>query len=396
MSKSAHFLNWLNTELDQIRESGLYKRERTITSPQGSHVDTTDGGAINLCANNYLGLGGNPEIVKAAAAGLEERGFGMASVRFICGTQDSHKALEKRISSFLGTEDAILYTSCFDANTGLFETLLGKEDCIISDSLNHASIIDGVRLCKARRKIYKHSDMESLEEQLKDSQDTRFRMIATDGAFSMHGDLARLPEICELAEKYDAIVMVDESHATGLLGPTGRGTPEHFGVMDRIDIITSTFGKAMGGASGGFTTGKKEMVELLRQRSRPYLFSNTLAPPIVAGTMKAIEILENSPALVERLTENTRYFRTAMTRKGFRIQPGIHPIVPIMLGDELLTARMANEMNQRGIFVVGFSFPVVPRGEARIRVQISAAHDRQDLDTAIQTFETVGRELDLI
>jgi len=396
MSTSKTFSGWLANELGQIREAGLFKQERTITSPQGARVETLDGSAINLCANNYLGLGNSPEIVNAAVDGLRSHGFGMASVRFICGTQDSHRLLEKKISGFLGTEDAILYTSCFDANTGLFETVLGPEDAIISDTLNHASVIDGVRLCKAQRKIYRHSDMQDLETKLAESAECRFRMVATDGVFSMHGDLARLPEVCDLAEKYDAMVMVDDSHATGLIGPTGRGTPEHFEVQDRIDVITSTFGKAMGGASGGFTTGKKELVELLRQRSRPYLFSNTIAPPVVAGTLKAIELLEKNPELVRQLADNTRFFREEMTDLGFQIQKGIHPIIPIMLGDEKRTVEMANAMNRRGVFVVGFSFPVVPRGEARIRVQVSAAHSRAQLEEAISIFSSVGRELGVI
>jgi glycine C-acetyltransferase len=396
MSTSKTFSGWLANELGQIREAGLFKQERTITSPQGARVETSDGPAINLCSNNYLGLGNSPEIVDAAVDGLRSHGFGMASVRFICGTQDSHRLLEKKISGFLGTEDAILYTSCFDANTGLFETILGPEDAIISDTLNHASVIDGVRLCKAQRKIYRHSDMQDLETKLAESAECRFRTVATDGVFSMHGDLARLPEICDLAEKYDAMVMVDDSHATGLIGPTGRGTPEHFEVQDRIDVMTSTFGKAMGGASGGFTTGKKELVELLRQRSRPYLFSNTIAPPVVAGTLKAIDLLEKNPELVRQLADNTRFFREEMTSLGFQIQKGIHPIVPIMLGDEKRTVEMANAMNRRGVFVVGFSFPVVPRGEARIRVQVSAAHSRAQLEEAISIFSSVGRELGVI
>ena len=396
MSTSKTFSDWIANELGQIREAGLFKQERTITSPQGPRVETLDGSAINLCANNYLGLGNSPEIVNAAVDGLKSHGFGMASVRFICGTQDSHRLLEKKISGFLGTEDAILYTSCFDANTGLFETVLGPEDAIISDTLNHASVIDGVRLCKAQRKIYSHSDMQDLETKLVEAAECRFRMVATDGVFSMHGDLARLPEICDLAEKYDAMVMVDDSHATGLIGPTGRGTPEHFEVQDRIDVITSTFGKAMGGASGGFTTGKKELVELLRQRSRPYLFSNTIAPPVVAGTLKAIDLLEKNPGLVRQLADNTRFFREEMTTLGFQIQKGIHPIVPIMLGDEKRTAEMANAMNRKGVFVVGFSFPVVPRGEARIRVQVSAAHSRAQLEEAISIFNSVGSELGVI
>ncbi len=396
MQSNQDFYQHLRTELDGIRESGLYKRERTITSPQGSRVDTADGEAINFCANNYLGLGNHPEVVAAAHEGLKTHGFGMASVRFICGTQDIHTQLERKISDFLGTEDAILYSSCFDANGGLFETLLGPEDCVISDALNHASIIDGVRLCKAQRKIYPHADMAALEKALQESESARFRMIASDGVFSMHGDLAPLDEICDLADRYQALVMIDECHATGFIGATGRGTPEQLGVMGRIDVVTGTFGKALGGSSGGFTTGRREIVQLLRQRSRPYLFSNTMAPPLVAGTLRALELLESDSSLVETLAANTRYFRAEMKRRGFQIQPGLHPIVPIMLGDEKLTARMADEMNRRGIFVVGFSFPVVPRGEARIRVQVSAAHTRQQLDQAIDTFEAVGREQGLL
>ncbi|MFQ5740469.1 MAG: glycine C-acetyltransferase [Acidobacteriota bacterium] len=396
MSKTPNFHHWIEGELGQIRESGLYKNERTITSPQGARVNTNQGEALNFCANNYLGLGNHSEIVGAAVEGLRSHGFGMASVRFICGTQDIHRLLEERIARFLGREDAILYTSCFDANGGLFETLVGPQDCVISDALNHASIIDGIRLCKAQRKIYGHADMGALEEKLREASACRFRMISTDGVFSMHGDLAPLPQICDLAEKYGALVMVDDSHATGLIGPTGRGTPEHFEVGNRVDLITSTLGKAMGGASGGFTTGPREIIELLRQRSRPYLFSNTLAPPVVAGSLKALEILEASPQLVRRLQENTGYFRQEMSRRGFNIQEGIHPIVPIMIGDEKRTVKMADEMNRQGIFVVGFSYPVVPRGEARIRVQISAAHSREQLDRAIATFTHVGQELGLL
>ena len=374
----------------------MWKDERVIVSPQGSSVSTLDGEVVNLCANNYLGLADDPEIVQAAVEGLQERGFGMASVRFICGTQDLHKTLEQRIARFLGTEDAILYTSCFDANGGLFETLLGPDDCVISDALNHASIIDGVRLCKAERKIYRHADMADLEQRLREASSKRFRMIATDGVFSMHGDLAPLPEICDLAEKYGALVMVDDSHATGFLGPTGRGTPEYFNVASRIDILTSTLGKAIGGASGGFTTGRAELVALLRQRSRPYLFSNSVAPVIVAGTLKALDIIERHPELVRKLAENTDFFRQEMTAAGFNIQEGVHPIVPIMLGDEKLTVEMARRLNERGIFVVGFSYPVVPRGQARIRVQISASHTREQLERAIRTFVEVANELGLL
>lgn len=396
MAKSEKFYNWLESEIHQIRESGLYKREKTITSPQGADVETNDGPAINLCANNYLGFGNHPEIIAAAIEGLKTHGFGMASVRFICGTQDLHKELEARTARFLGTDDTILYSSCFDANGGLFEVLMGSEDCIISDALNHASIIDGIRLSKAQRKVYKHADMADLEAQLAEASDARFRLIATDGAFSMHGDLAPLPEICDLADRYDALVMIDECHATGFLGATGRGTPEHFGVSGRIDIITGTYGKALGGASGGFTTGRKEIIELLRQRSRPYLFSNTIAPPLVAGTLKALDLLESGTHLVRKLAENTTYFRREMSQRGFRIQEGVHPIVPIMIGDEKLTVQMAEELNRRGIFVVGFSFPVVPRGQARIRVQLSAAHEKSHLDRAISAFSEVGKTVGLI
>lgn len=380
----------LTKELQNLRETGLFKEEKEILSPQGSEIRTSAGETINFCANNYLGLANHPEIIESGKKGLQERGFGMASVRFICGTQDVHKQLEKKISSFLKTEDTILYTSCFDANGGLFETLLSSEDVVISDELNHASIIDGIRLCKATRKVYKHGDMSELENRLKENSVSRYRMIATDGAFSMHGDLAPLPQICDLADRYDAIVMVDDSHATGFFGPTGRGTPEYFKVQDRVDIITSTMGKAMGGASGGFTSGKSEMISYLRQRSRPYLFSNSVPPPIVYGTLKAFEIVEKHPELVQILAENTKYFRAEMTARGFRIKEGVHPIVPIILGDEKKTVEMAREMNTRGIFVVGFSYPVVPRGEARIRVQISAAHTRPQLEKAIRTFAEVG------
>lgn len=386
----------LQKELENLKETGLFKEEKEILSPQGATIKTPSGDNLNFCANNYLGLANHPEIIWAVMSGLKERGFGMASVRFICGTQDIHKQLEKKISAFLGTEDTILYSSCFDANGGLFETLLGTEDVVISDALNHASIIDGVRLCKAERKVYKHGDMNELEQHLKDTEKMRFRMIATDGAFSMHGDIAPLPRICELAEKYDALVMVDDSHATGFFGPTGRGTAEHYGVQHRIDIITSTMGKAMGGATGGFTTGRAEIIAYLRQRSRPYLFSNSVAPPVVYGTLKAFDIIEKHPELVSTLAENTRYFRAEMTRRGFQIKEGIHPIVPIMLGEEKRTVQMAREMNARGIFVVGFSYPVVPRGEARIRVQLSAAHTREQLDRAISTFEEVGKKLGVL
>ena len=388
--------SWLDEELQGIRDSGMHKAEKVMTGPQDSRVSTLQGEVINFCANNYLGLADDPEIIQAVKDGLDRYGFGMASVRFICGTQNIHKDLEQRISDFMGTEDTILYTSCFDANTGLFETLLSAEDAIISDALNHASIIDGVRLCKAQRKVYKHSDMGDLEARLKETESARFRMIATDGVFSMQGDLARLPEICDLAGRYDALVMVDDSHSTGFLGANGRGTAEELGTDGRIDVLTSTMGKALGGASGGFTTGRKEIIDLLRQRSRPYLFSNTLAPPIVSGALKALDVLEERPELRERLWENTRYFRGAITAIGLDVIPGVHPIVPIMLRDELKTVEMARAMNERGIFVVGFTFPVVPRGEARIRVQISAAHTREQLDRALNVFEEVGKETGVI
>ena len=387
---------WLVEELKSIEAGGLFKAEKQITSPQGADIRTAEGETINFCANNYLGLANHPEILRAAEEGLRTHGYGMASVRFICGTQDQHRELERRISAFLGTDDTILYTSCFDANGGLFETLLGPEDAVISDALNHASIIDGVRLCKAQRKIYAHADTADLEARLKECEGARFRLIATDGVFSMHGDLAPLDAICDLADRYDALVMVDDSHATGFLGPNGRGTPEHFGVCDRVDILTSTLGKALGGASGGFTSGRKEIIDYLRQRSRPYLFSNTVAPPLVAASLKALELVQSSPDLRRTLQENTHYFREHMAARGFNITPGIHPIVPIMLGDERRTVEMARAVNARGIFVVGFSYPVVPRGEARIRVQISAAHTREQIDRAIAVFEEVGRHLGVI
>lgn len=386
----------LQKEIQNLKETGLFKEEKLILSAQSSAIKTESGENLNFCANNYLGLANNPEIIWATMEGLKQRGFGMASVRFICGTQDIHKQLEQKISSFLSTDDTILYSSCFDANGGLFETLLGNEDVVISDALNHASIIDGVRLCKAERKVYKHVDMKELEQHLKDTQKSKFRMIATDGAFSMQGDIAPLDKICDLADQYNALVMVDDSHATGFFGPTGRGTPEHFGVQKRVDVLTSTMGKAMGGATGGFTSGRSEIIAYLRQRSRPYLFSNSVAPPVVYGTLKAFDMIEKHPELVTKLAENTVYFREEMARRGFQIKQGIHPIVPIMLGDEMRTVKMAREMNIRGIFVVGFSFPVVPKGEARIRVQLSAAHTREQLDRAITTFEEVGKNLGVI
>ena len=387
---------FLQDELDGIRDSGLYKNEKIIRTPQGAEVDTSSGHEIIMCANNYLGLADSAEIEDAVANGLKTHGFGMASVRFICGTQDIHKELEEKITTWFGTDATILYSSCFDANTGLFETLLGPDDTIISDALNHASIIDGVRLCKATRKVYKHNNMDDLEEKLTESGDSRFRMIATDGVFSMQGDEADLVNICDLADKYDALVMVDDSHATGFLGPTGRGTPEKQGVLERIDVITSTMGKALGGASGGFTTGKQEIVDILRQRSRPFLFSNTIAPPVVVGTTKALEIIQTRPALREILHENTRHFRDQMNELGFNIIAGDHPIVPIMIGDEKKNVALANAVNAQGVFVVAFSFPVVPRGEARIRVQMSAAHSRDQLDYAISVFKQAGEEQGII
>jgi len=392
-----NFTNRLQETLEEIREAGLYKTERVITTPQSVEIKVKDGAEVlNFCANNYLGLADDPEVIAAAHKGLDEHGFGLASVRFICGTQDLHKNLEKTISGFFGTDDTILYTSCFDANGGLFETLLGPEDAVISDALNHASIIDGIRLCKAQRHRYPNSDMAALEEALKATQDCRTRLIATDGAFSMDGFIAKLDEIVVLAEKYDALVMVDDSHATGFLGPTGRGSAEHHGVMDRIDIFTSTLGKALGGGSGGFTTGRQEIIDLLRQRSRPYLFSNTLPPALVSASIKVFEMLTESTKLRDRLEENTRYFREGMTRAGFDIKPGVHPIVPVMLYDAPLSQAFAARLLDEGIYVIGFFFPVVPRNEARIRVQVSAAHEKDHLDRAIAAFTKVGKDLGVI
>ena len=383
--------------LSQIEADGLYKKERTITTPQGVDIATAKGGdVLNFCANNYLGLANHPDIISAAKSAMDDHGFGMASVRFICGTQDLHKELESKISDFFGTDDTILYTSCFDANGGLFETILGPEDAIISDSLNHASIIDGIRLCKAQRFRYANSDMSDLEEKLKESQNARLRLIATDGVFSMDGFIAKLDEIVELAEKYDAMVMVDDSHATGFTGKTGRGSAEHCGVMDKIDIFTSTLGKALGGASGGFTTGRQEIIDLLRQRSRPYLFSNTVAPAIVAAGSKVIDMLSATTELRDKLEKNTTYFRTKLSATGFKILDGVHPIVPIMLYDAVLAQNMAAEMLKEGIYVVGFYFPVVPKGQARIRVQISAAMDKEHLDKAVSAFTKVGKKLGVI
>ncbi len=383
-------------ELQQIEDAGLWKQERLITGPQGVRINTEDGEVLNFCANNYLGLSSHPAILEAAHAALDSHGFGLSSVRFICGTQDIHKQLEARISKFLSTEDTILYTSCFDANGGLFETFLGPEDAVISDELNHASIIDGIRLCKAKRHRYSHADMSDLQRCLTDASDARTRMVVTDGVFSMHGDLAPLDEISALCEEHRAVLVVDDSHSTGFIGKTGRGTAEHFGVQDRVDIITSTLGKALGGASGGFTTGRREMIALLRQRSRPYLFSNTLAPAITAAGIRVLDLIDEEPERVERSQSNTLRFREGMTRAGFAITPGIHPIVPIMIHDERKTMEMASAMNERGIFVVGFSYPVVPRGEARIRVQISAGHDTDQIDRAIAVFSEVAKDLGLL
>jgi len=391
------FKGIIERQLAEIREAGLYKDERVILSPQAASIRVRDGEVINFCANNYLGLSSHPKIVAAARAALDEWGYGMSSVRFICGTQDIHKRLEQTITGFFRTEDAILYSSCFDANGGLFETLLTDEDVIISDKLNHASIIDGVRLCKAERQRYNNGDMDHLETVLKAcGSKYRAKMIATDGVFSMDGYLARLDRICDLAERYRALVMVDDSHATGFMGKTGRGTPEHHGVMARVDVITSTLGKAMGGASGGFTTGRREIIELLRQRSRPYLFSNALAPPIAAASIAAFRMLDETTELRDRLEENTRTFRERMTATGYEILPGTHPIVPIMLGDARLAQDVARDMLGEGIYVIGFSYPVVPKGQARIRVQISAAHERAHLDRAVEAFAKVGKKRGLV
>jgi glycine C-acetyltransferase len=381
--------------LDEIRQSGLWKEERIIESPQAAEIVVAGREVLNFCANNYLGLSSHPEVIAAARAALDERGYGLSSVRFICGTQDRHVELEEGLSSFLGTEGTILYTSCFDANGGLFETLLGPQDAVISDALNHASIIDGIRLCKADRHRYDHDDLDQLEDILKKTADRRVRLIATDGAFSMDGDVARLDRICDLAEKHGAMVMVDDSHATGFMGKTGRGTHEHRGVMGRIDIITSTLGKALGGASGGFTSGRKEIVDLLRNRSRPYLFSNTLAPPIVAGSLAVLRLLAGSTALRDKLEANTERFRAAMTAAGFAIRPGVHPIVPIMLGDAKVAVDFARRLLERGIYVIGFSYPVVPKGQARIRVQLSAGHSSDDVDRCVEAFTAVKAELGL-
>ncbi|MEE9166041.1 MAG: glycine C-acetyltransferase [Candidatus Neomarinimicrobiota bacterium] len=386
----------LTEELHNIRDSGLFKEERVIESQQQADIKVKGKSVLNFCSNNYLGLANSPELIRAAQMGLEKWGFGLSSVRFICGTQTIHKNLERRISEFLQTDDTILYTSCFDANGGLFETLLGPEDAIISDQLNHASIIDGIRLCKAGRFRFEHANMNALEKVLEETRSHRTRLIATDGVFSMDGDVAKLDVICDLARKFDALVLVDDSHASGFFGPTGRGTAEQCGVLGRVDIITSTLGKALGGASGGFTSGRKEIIDLLRQRSRPYLFSNTLAPPIVAASIACLDMLFDTTELRDRLEVNTRYFRKEMTDAGFDIKRGIHPIVPIMLGDAKLAQDMAADLLNEGIYVIGFSYPVVPKGEARIRVQVSAAHTKKHLDRAVEAFKEVGRKYGVV
>jgi glycine C-acetyltransferase len=384
----------ISSELDEIRSAGLFKAERVIVSPQGSNIRVGDGQEVlNLCANNYLGLADDPRIVAAAKQALDRWGYGLASVRFICGTQDVHKQLEQRISGFLGTEDTILYSSCFDANAGLFETLLGEQDAVISDELNHASIIDGIRLSKARRLRYRNRDMADLEAQLEASADARRRLIATDGVFSMDGYVTPLGEICDLADRYGAMVMVDDSHAVGFVGAGGRGTPELHGVSDRVDIVTGTLGKALGGASGGYTSGRREIIDLLRQRSRPYLFSNSVAPAVVGASLKVLDLLETSDDLRARLRENTAWFRQRMTGLGFDILPGDHPIVPVMIGDAARATRMADLLLEKGVYVIGFSYPVVPVGKARIRTQVSAAHSREDLQTAAAAFAAVRAEM---
>lgn len=393
----SRYLDHLRGQLEDLKIAGLYKSEREIISPQQAHIKIADGRTvINFCANNYLGLANHPSLIEAAKKSYDSYGFGMASVRFICGTQTAHHTLEKRLSQFLGTDDTILYSSCFDANGGLFETLMGEEDAIISDSLNHASIIDGIRLSKARRLRYANNDLADLEEKLKSAADCRFRLIATDGVFSMDGSYAHLKEICDLADRYDALVMVDDSHAVGFVGEKGRGTPELFDVMDRVDIITGTLGKALGGASGGYTSGRREIIEWLRQRSRPYLFSNTLAPAIAVASVAVLDLLESSDDLRNRLRENSGYFREKMTALGFNLVPGSHPIIPIMLGDANLAQTFAREMLTHRIYVIGFSYPVVPQGKARIRTQMSAGHSKEDLDEAIAAFCEVGKKLGVI
>jgi len=395
---SSPFIAHLEQELASIREQGLYKNERPLVSPQGAsvHAASWDGDLINLCANNYLGLANHPALLDAARAGLDSHGFGMASVRFICGTQDIHKRLERRVADFVRADDAILFSSCFDANGGIFEVLLGEQDAVISDSLNHASIIDGVRLCKARRYRYANNDMTDLKAKLVEAADARFRLIVTDGVFSMDGTYARLPEICELAEAHDAIVMVDDSHAIGFVGKRGAGTPEHCGVEGRVQITSGTFGKALGGASGGYITGPQAVIDLLRQRARPYLFSNSLAPSIVSATLAALDLVEQSGELRQQLRDNTVYFRTRIEAAGFDVIPGEHAIVPIMTGDAIKAQQLAGELMQHGVYVTAFSFPVVPKGKARVRTQMNAALSREQLDHAIDAFVTVGRQLQLI
>ncbi|QYO65547.1 glycine C-acetyltransferase [Leptolyngbya sp. 7M] len=387
------FKDYLQNTIDDIRNAGLYKSERVIDGPQDARIDVGGNSVLNMCANNYLGLSDHPAIVEAARKSLDEWGYGLSSVRFICGTQAIHKELERKISEFLGTEDTILYTSCFDANGGLFETLLGEDDAVISDELNHASIIDGIRLCKAQRFRYKNSDMADLEAKLEEAKAARFKMIATDGVFSMDGYIAKLGEICDLAEKYNALVMVDDSHAVGFMGKHGKGTHEHCGVMDRIDVITGTLGKALGGASGGYTSGRKEIIELLRQRSRPYLFSNSVAPPIVAASIAAIDLLNASTELRDKLMDNTKYFRDKITSIGLEVLPGEHPIVPVMFGEAQPAVKMAELLLEKSVYVIPFSFPVVPKGKARIRTQVSAAHSKEDLDFAIEKFAEAKEEL---
>jgi glycine C-acetyltransferase len=390
----AEFEKQLSQTLEEIKSQGLYKTERIITSPQDAHIKVTGGKEVlNMCANNYLGLADHPELIKAAKKALDDHGLGMASVRFICGTQDIHKELEAALTNFLGTEETILYPSAFDANGGLFETILTEKDAVISDELNHASIIDGIRLCKAQRLRYKHNEMGNLDAKLKEASGARFKLIATDGCFSMDGTIADLKSIVDLAQKYDALTMIDDAHATGFLGKRGRGTHEYRDVMGKIDIITGTLGKALGGASGGFTSGRKEIVDLLRQRSRPYLFSNTVAPPIVAAVLRALEILTKSTELRDKLETNTKYFREAVTKAGLTIKPGVHPIVPIMLGDAAKSQKFAARMLEKGVYVIGFFYPVVPHGTARVRVQVSAAHSREDLEFAVKAFAETNEEL---
>lgn len=397
MQAQQQFEQHLAGQLETLVEQGLYKSERLIASPQGGEVTLSDHRPVlNFCANNYLGLANHPDLAEAARRALDEFGYGMASVRFICGTQTQHKELEQALAAFIGFEDCILYASCFDANAGLFETLLGDEDAIISDALNHASIIDGVRLCKARRFRYRNNDMEDLEVQLKEAKDARFRLIATDGVFSMDGTIANLAGICDLAEKYDAMVMVDDSHASGFVGDSGRGSIEHCGVDGRVDILTSTLGKALGGASGGFTLASQKVVEWLRQRSRPYLFSNSIAPQVVAASIAALKLVSTSDTLRKQLARNSARFRAGLADAGFDLKPGVHPIIPVMLGDAALAGRMASRLLELGIYVVGFSFPVVPRGEARIRTQMSAAHSDQDIDAAIAAFIKAGSEFGVV